>query len=373
MTRDVTSPVPARELARIYERRIAPDLMAGAAVSPRPAAMIIASHPGAGASYAAALLRKEFSKSPGACAQVSIDRLRAYHPSWRDIHASAGVGSDAAAWFDRFVEEVQGRRLNLVAEVGTADAKAIPKLAAQLRRGQYTVQAVFVATTSDESRLAMLARYEMRRRHGLPVDPVSDREHEAAFLNVRTIVDTLEQRLAVDGLRVIHHDGTQIYERRLANGKLDKAPKAQEALDAVVGKTRSPRELVQLAMRWETLVQRLAKDPAVPREIASLTLTWRNEAVARCESLPAAAQMLQWAREAGAFRVMERFEFEKEFPHHGRAVRSLGLAVIEAEKYERDEGARLIAHARENIAQRIERGDMARIAAQEKAQESPTR
>jgi hypothetical protein len=83
--------------------------------------------------------------------------------------------------------------------------------------------------------------------------------------------------------------------------------------------------------------------------------------------------MLQWSREAGAFRVMDRFDFEKEFPHHSRAVKSLGLAYIEAEKYEREEGERLIYHARENIAQRIERGDMARIAAREKTQEPPTR
>jgi hypothetical protein len=50
-------------------------------------------------------------------------------------------------------------------------------------------------------------------------------------------------------------------------------------------------------------------------------------------------------------------------------VSALGLAVVEAEKYGGEEGKRLLFHARENIAQRIERGDMARIAAREKAQE----
>jgi hypothetical protein len=79
------------------------------------------------------------------------------------------------------------------------------------------------------------------------------------------------------------------------------------------------------------------------------------------------------AREGAAFRTMDRFEFEKEFPHHARAVRSLGMAIIEAEKYFDKDGARLLFHARENIAQRIERGDMARIAAREKTQEPPTR
>ena len=83
--------------------------------------------------------------------------------------------------------------------------------------------------------------------------------------------------------------------------------------------------------------------------------------------------MLQWAHEGAAFRVMDRFEFEREFPHHARAVKSLGAAVIEAEKYHPTEGARFLASARENIAQRIERGDMARIAAREKAPDPPAR
>ena len=91
----------------------------------------------------------------------------------------------------------------------------------------------------------------------------------------------LEHRRAVDGLRVIRHDGSQIYESRLVEGDLNRPARAVETLDVLHDKPRSPRELVQFAMRWETLVQRLASDPAVPRDIASQTLTWRNEAIER--------------------------------------------------------------------------------------------
>ncbi|MBT2305301.1 hypothetical protein J7E70_33400 [Variovorax paradoxus] len=83
--------------------------------------------------------------------------------------------------------------------------------------------------------------------------------------------------------------------------------------------------------------------------------------------------MLQWAREGAAFRTMDRFEFEKEFQHHAHAVKSLGMAVLEAENYPNEEGARLLFHARENIAQRFERGDMARIVAREGRKEPTTR
>ena len=52
---------------------------------------------------------------------------------------------------------------------------------------------------------------------------------------------------------------------------------------------------------------------------------------------------------------------------------SRALSMLESEKYQDYEATRLVLHARENIAQRIERGDMARIAAKEKPTDPPTR
>ena len=368
------SAVSERELRRLYDRCVAPDLFAEAQSAERPVAMIVAGQPGAGVGCAAVQLRKQLVQTVATAVHVSMDRLRAYHPIWAagsDISPVAAdrIASDCKAWLGRLLEETQKKRLNLVAEVDTVDVKAMPKLAAELRHSGYVVQAVFVATSREESRLGMLAGYEMRRRAGLAVEQPSVQKHELAFVNVRVLLGAMEHRRAVDGLRMITRDGAQIYESRVIDGDINRLPRAQETLDVLLDKPRSPRELVQFAMRWETLVQRLASDPGVPRDVASQTLTWRNEAVARCESDPATAQMLQWAREAGAFRAMNRFEFEKEFPHHARAVSSLGLAVVEAEKYGGEEAKRLLFHARENIAQRIERGDMARIATREKAQE----
>lgn len=362
-----------RELRRLYDRCVAPDLLAGAQAAGQPVAMIVAGQPGAGVSYATVQLRRQLIQTVATAVHVSMNRLRTYHPVWAaggDIapRDAARIASNCQTWFDSLVEEVRKKRLNLVAEVETVDVKAVPKLASELRHNGYVVQAVFVATSREESRLGLLASYEMRRRAGLAVEQPSVQNHELAFANVSALIGAMEHRRAVDGLRVIGHDGAQIYESRVMDGDINRPPRAQETLDVLLDKPRSPKELVQFAMRWETLVQRLANDPQVPRDVASQTLTWRNEAVARCARDPAAAQMLQWAREAGAFRVMNRFEFEKEFPHHARAVRSLGLAVSEAEKYGGAEGQRLLFHARENIAQRIERGDMARISAREKAQ-----
>lgn len=377
MTRELR--VTPAERGRIYERRIRQDLLADAKPSSAPVAMIIAGHPGAGVAFTAALLRRELAKTAGPAVYLSAERLAAYHPRWQeprdgtDVTAAAAVKSDADEWFERLVLDARKQRLNMVVEIGTQDPRSIPRMVLSLRKDGYAVQAVFLGTNKDESRIATMASYAIWRERGLPTAFVTAQEHDAAFSNLRTAMGLLEDGRSVDGLRVILRDGSQIYENRLVNNGWARHPRAQAALDIQHMRARQPRELVNFVMRWETLVQRLGNDPAVPRDAVSQALVWRNEAVARCEGNPTAAQMLQWAREAAAFRTMDRFEFEKEFPHHARAANSLGLAVIEAEKYSAEEGARMLFHARENIALRIERGDMARIAAREKSIEPPTR
>lgn len=366
------------EREQLFERRIRPDLLVEAMASQSPAAMIVAGQPGAGVPSASATLLRELSKTTGPVVHLSEARLRAYHPAWRvgadtDALRAGAIQGDVSYWFDRIVQESRAHRFHLLVEDELRDPRSVQKLAAALRKDLYVVQAVFVATNRDESTLFAMAQFELSRARGLPPRFVSAQEHDVALGNVRTAMALLEDRRAVDGLRVIDRNASQFYENRLVDGEWIRAPRAQASLDIVRDKPRTPKDLVKLAMRWETLAGRLAHDPVVPRDVASQTLLWRSEAAARCEAAPASAQLLQWAREGAAFRVMDRFEFVREFPHHDRAAKSLGAAVIEAEKYDAAESARFLASARENIAQRIERGDMARIAAREKAQEPPAR
>lgn len=367
-----------REREQLFERRIQPDLLAGAAASGSPAAMIVAGQPGAGVPSVAAVLRRDLSKITGPVVQLSEARLRAYHPAWRfgavpNALQAGAIQRDVSYWFERIIQEARGQRFHLLVEDEQRDPRSVHKLAAALRKDSYVVQAVFVATNRDESTLFAMAQFDLARRRGLPPRFVSAQEHDVALGNVRLAMGLVEDRRTVDGLRVIDRNASQFYENRLVDGEWIRAPRAQVSLDAVRDRPRTPKELVTLAMRWETLARRLANDPSVTRDVASQMLAWRTEAATRCEAAPASAQLLHWAREGAAFRVMDRFEFVREFPHHERAVKSLGAAVIEAEKYDAAESARFLASARENIAQRIERGDMARIAARGKTHEPPTR
>ena len=363
----------------IYERRIGPDVLAGAMASRTPVAMLVAGQPGAGVQAAAAILHRDLAKTAGGVVQLSEARLRAYHPHWRseitqDVLRAHTIQPEITYWFDRIVQDAQRHRFHLMVEDELLDPRAAHKLALALRKDLYAVQAVFVSTQRDESTLSVMGQFDRLRDRGLPARFVSAQEHDIGFANVRVAMGLLEDRRSVDGIRLVDRNASHFYENRLDEaGEWKKAPRAQASLDVLRDKARPPKEQVKLAMRWETLTQRLVHDPELSREVASQALVWRNEAAARCEAVPATAQMLQWAREGAAFRVMDRFDFEKEFPHHGRAVAALGAAVIEAEKYDAKESARFLASARENIAQRIERGDMARIAAREKAMEQKSK
>ncbi len=367
-------PPSERELRGIYEHGVTADLAAGARPADQPVAMIITGQPGAGLTFATVKLRQQLLDTVSSAAHVSMNRLRAYHPLWSrggDIatQESERITTDCAAWFNRLAKDAQKQRFNLIAEIETTEIEAVPAMAEDLRRNGYIVQAVFVAASREESRIAMMARYEMRRAAGLAVEPPSIEKHDLAFSNVVNVLGRLEFARSVDGLRVITNTGDHVYESRVEGDKWDRPPRAAATLGSMLDKTPTAKEMVRSAMRWETLFQRLGADPTVPRGVTSLVFAWRDQAVNRCEHDPAAAQGLQWAREAGAFRVMSRFEFLKEFPHHERAVEAMGLAKAEAERHPPEQAHRLITHARENIAQRIERGDMARIAARQKAQQ----
>ena len=102
--------------------------------------------------------------------------------------------------------------------------------------------------------------------------------------NVRAAMGLLEDWRVVDGVRVVDRHAAHFYENRLVAGDWMRQPRAHASLDVARDKARPPKDLVKFAMRWETLVQRLAHDPAVPRDVASQALVWRNEAVARCEA-----------------------------------------------------------------------------------------
>lgn len=361
-TRDAPVP-PRRASLRLYERCIAPDLLAGVL---RPVAILTAGQSDAAVALVAFQQRKELLLTVGTACHVSLDSLRAYHPLWEhggdvEPEAVALVYGQCRRWFARLVSDARKSRLSLVVQIEAGDLEGLPRLAADLRKGGYVVHVAFVATGHEQCRLSMVARYEMRHRAGLAAAPwvaVNEPEFDCAA----KVLEVLEMEGAMDVLSIMTSERTRLYEGRRAEAALNRKPRAAQALAAFLSKPHKPRQLAQFAMCWETLAQRLCHDATVPRDVASRVLFWRGEAVARCEKDADAVRILQWAREAAAFRVMNLFEFEKEFPHHAHAVKVLGMAARDSERCSAQEAQQLLSRARENIAKRIEQGEMARIA-----------
>jgi hypothetical protein len=185
-------------------------------------------------------------------------------------------------------------------------------------------------------------------------------------------VARLESARAVDRIQIITRDGRPLHTNvveQSQQGHWAKPPKALASLDDFRERALPARELADSALRWQTLVQRLAADPSVPRDVAAQVVAWRNEATQRAERDPDARRLLQWGREAEAFRTMNRHQFAREFPQHAKLAERLQEAINYAEgnfghAVDRE---RFIKQARDRIAERIAEGRSVVPPAPEKA------
>lgn len=354
---------PSPEPDPIYVRCIRPDLIDDIPASTRPTAVLVGGQPGAGKSYAAAQIRTHLRSTVGPAAHIAGDEIRYYHLAGRSQDKNAGpqpaqVDADVTAWHTRLIEDGIAKRANLVIETSMRQPEAVTRLAYKLRAAGYQVAAVVLAVDRDTSRQAMVARYDLAKRHGATERIVPGADHDTAYDRLRDTIAKLEDQHAVDRIQVITRDGRQLYANFVDQGKWVRQPAGLAALDDFRERRPPARELADSALRWQTLVQRLASDPGAPRGAAAQTVAWRNEATSKAERDADAKLLLQWGREAEAFRTMTRAQFIREFPHHARQAEKLEEAARYAEAtfalaIDRD---RFVAQARERLAERIKQG-----------------
>lgn len=351
------------EVDSIYARRIRPDLLDDVPSSANPTAVLVGGQPGAGKSFALAQVRAHLASTTGPAVTISGDEVREYHPHWRssariDPLAAQRTQSDASTWYTRLTNDSIEKGANALFETSMRETEAVVKLAERLRSAGYHVAAVVLAVEGDSSRQATLARYDIALTAGDVPRFVPAAYHDSAYDRLRTTVARLEGEHAVDRIQLITRDGRQLYANMIEDRQWIKPPKALATLDDFRERRRPARELADSALRWQTLVQRLAADPSVPREVAAQVVAWRNEATQVAERDPDARLLLQWGRESEAFRTMNRHHFAREFPQHGKMVARLQEAINYAETNfgHAIDRERFIAEARNRIAERIAEG-----------------
>lgn len=362
------------EVDRIYSRSIRPDLLDDVPRSNHPTAVIVGGQPGAGKSYVLAQVRAHLASTVGIAATIAGDEVREYHPYWRshariDPQAAQRTQADAGAWFARLTTDGIEKKANLIFETSMRQPDAVLKLAERLRGSGYEVGAVVLAVDKDLSRQATLTRYDVARSAGDVPRFVPAALHDGAYDRLRDTVSRLESERAVDRIQLITRDGRQLYSNLLEQGQWARSPKGLASLDDFRERALPARELADNALRWQTLVQRLAADPSVPREVGAQVVAWRNESTQRAERDTDAKQLLQWGREAEAFKTMSRHQFVKEFPQHAKLADRMEEAINYAEgnfghAVDRE---RFIQQARDRIAERIAEGKSGLTQAPEKA------
>lgn len=362
------------EVDRIYSRSIRPDLLDDVPRSNHPTAVIVGGQPGAGKSYVLAQVRAHLASTVGIAATIAGDEVREYHPYWRshariDPQAAQRTQADAGAWFARLTTDGIEKKANLIFETSMRQPDAVLKLAERLRGSGYEVGAVVLAVDKDLSRQATLTRYDVARSVGDVPRFVPAALHDGAYDRLRDTVSRLESERAVDRIQLITRDGRQLYSNLLEQGQWVRSPKGLASLDDFRERALPARELADNALRWQTLVQRLAADPSVPREVGAQVVAWRNESTQRAERDTDAKQLLQWGREAEAFKTMSRHQFVKEFPQHAKLADRMEEAINYAEgnfghAVDRE---RFIQQARDRIAERIAEGKSGLTQAPEKA------
>jgi hypothetical protein len=351
------------ELEHIYVRRIQPDLLDGAARSNKPTAVLAGGQPGSGKSYAVAKIRAHLAQTIGPSVLIAGDDLRHYHPHWRNsaqtnVHAAAEVRPDVGRWYARLSTDAIAQGVNVVYETSMRQPQVVLALTRLLKGEKYEVAAVVLATDRDQSRQATMTQYDVARSLGSTPRFVSAADHDAAYDGLRDTLGRLEAECAVDRLQLVARDGRQLYANQLEGGRWLREPKAASMLDDFRERRLTATELSASALRWQTLTQRLAVYPSVPREVASQVLAWRNEATAKAERDPQAQRLLAWGREAEAFRTMNRYQFLREFPQYAKAVDRLDEAHRYAEQNfgHAADRERFIEQTRERLAERIAEG-----------------
>ena len=353
------------ERDRIYEV-IRRDALDGIAPATRRTAVFVAGQPGAGRAYAAEQVRAHLAINAGSSVAISGDALRQYHPHFRsrasvDLTAGEATRNDIEDWFGRLTKDATAQGANLVLQTSLLHVQDALDVAARLKGSNYEVAAVVLATDRDQSRQATMAGYDQARAAGLTPVFVAAAAHDTAYDAVRTLLGRIEADVAVDRVQLIVADGRQLYANEAASSRWARPPHAVQVLDDFRERKRTPREMADSALRWQTVVQRLATDATVPREVASQAVVWRNEATQAAEQDAEASRLLAWGREAEAFRTMNRKQFLSDFPQYAKAVERMDEALRYAERnFEKMvDRERFLALTRERLATRIAEGRFA--------------
>ena len=205
----------ADELREIFDRQIAPTLIAGGAAELHPSVVFVGAQPGAGKSRAIADVHSE---RPAAVPVIGDD-FRAFHPDYRalmrtDPLAMPHITAQASgAWVGMAADHLRAERRSVILETTMRQLPVVESTAAASRSQGYRVEAHVLAVPGAVSALGTVTRYLGSAAGNDQNRWTPSAAHEAAYEAMPATVEQLVSRGLVDRITVTTRAEGVLYDR----------------------------------------------------------------------------------------------------------------------------------------------------------------
>jgi len=345
-----------------FDRDIKPDLFAGAKPSNQPVAVIFGGQPGAGKSAAVDAAMRDLEPHGGAV-QIIGDDLRGYHPQYArlmeadDKTAAFYTDRDTGRWVEKAIDEAKAQRVNIVIEGTMRDGNKVAETMQSLRAAGYEIDARALAVNERLSQQGIMQRYEEQKADRGTGRMTTPEAHKAAFDGMPVTLERIEGDKLADRVTIYRRGAEAIYTNELQGGQWAKEPQARAALEA----ERSRPMTIQERRSYAEGFDRLAELVARPERQASAAEVKNVDDLRQRAKQELSAEVFK--QEPPAKAVQQHPELAPAYAYM-RATE----AKAEADGLNSEQRGIVMARVRENIAARIEQGDIPRVQIREERQ-----
>ena len=346
----------------IFEQDIKPDLFADAKPSNQPVAVIFGGQPGAGKSAAVDSAMRELEPRGGAV-QIIGDDLRGYHPHYArlmerdDKTAAFYTDRDTGQWVEKAIAEAKAQRVNIVIEGTMRDGNKVAATMESLRGAGYEIDARALAVNPRLSEQGILQRYENQKADRGTGRMTTPEAHRAAYDGMPATLERLERDKLADRVTVYRRGAEAIYSNELQGGQWAREPQARAVVEAERTRPMTLQERRDYAQGFDKLADMLA----------------RPERQASADELRKVDDLRRQAKTELAAEVFRQEPPEKAVQQHPELAPAYGYmrareAKAEADGLNEQQRAIVMARVRQNVAERIARGDVPSVQIREERQ-----
>lgn len=346
----------------IFEQDIKPDLFAGAKPSSQPVAVIFGGQPGAGKSAAVDSAMRELEPRGGAV-QIIGDDLRGYHPHYArlmgadDKTAAFYTDRDTGQWVETAIAEAKAQRVNIVIEGTMRDGNKVAATMESLRAAGYEIDARALAVNPRLSEQGIFQRYENQKADRGTGRMTTPEAHRAAYDGMPVTLERIERDKLADRVTVYRRGAEAIYSNELHGGQWAREPQARAVVEAERARPMTLQERRDYAQGFDKLADMLA----------------RPERQASADELRKVEGLRRQAKAELAAEVFRQEPPEKAVQQHPELAPAYGYmrareARAEADGLNEQQRAIVMARVCQNVAERIERGDVPSVQIREERQ-----